>query len=263
MTRYPASVRARVLLRSFLIQGSWNYETLIGPGFAFTLLPALRYLHKQRGESGVPQAGGPDGATGETLEQAVARHVELFNSHPYFATVAVGAVAKMEADGTPPAIIERFKLALRGSLGSLGDRLVWSAWRPMTAIIGVVLFLAGAPWWAAVASFLIVYNSLHFAVRYLGLRMGARSGLDLGGVLREAPIQPVAERASQIACALIGLAVVLAVSVTENNPGRLAMAVVAVALGLALGSRTRKILTGLLWAAVAFALLLGLLGYGA
>ena len=34
-----------VLLRAFAVQGSWNYETLLGTGFGFVILPALRRLH--------------------------------------------------------------------------------------------------------------------------------------------------------------------------------------------------------------------------
>ena len=35
MTRLPRLVALRVLLRSLTVQGSWNYETLIGTGFAY------------------------------------------------------------------------------------------------------------------------------------------------------------------------------------------------------------------------------------
>ena len=41
MRVFPLSVSSRVLLRSLLVQGSWNYETLIGTGFAFTIVPVL------------------------------------------------------------------------------------------------------------------------------------------------------------------------------------------------------------------------------
>ncbi len=248
MNRYPLSVRANVFLRSFAIQGSWNYETLIGTGFAFTLLPALRHLYGDRGEA---------------LDQAVARHVGLFNSHPYFASVAIGAVAKLEGDGVEPAVIDRFKLALRGSLGSLGDRLIWSAWRPMTAMIGIVLLLAGAAWWLAAACFLVLYNALHFAVRYLGVRVGSETGLELGSVLREAPIQPLVERASQIACALIGLAIVLAAAPEATEPGEAVAALIAVAIGVSLAIHTRRVLIIALGTTTIVALLLGLSGNGA
>ena len=38
-----------------------------------------------------------------------------------------GALARAELDGEPPARIERFRTALCGPLGSVGDRLVWAA----------------------------------------------------------------------------------------------------------------------------------------
>jgi PTS system mannose-specific IID component len=86
-------VRLRVLLRSFAIQGSWNYRTLLGTGFGFALLPALRAIY----------AGRPD-----ALQEAVRRHTTLFNCHPYLAGVALGAVARLEDEGTPPETVERF-----------------------------------------------------------------------------------------------------------------------------------------------------------
>src|SRR5690606_26959848 len=41
MTDLPAATRAAMLARSFAIQGSWNFRSLIGTGFCFVLLPAL------------------------------------------------------------------------------------------------------------------------------------------------------------------------------------------------------------------------------
>jgi PTS system mannose-specific IID component len=248
MTSVPPSVRARVLARSFAVQGSWNYETLIGSGFAFTLLPALRFLY---------------GATGERLEEAVSRHAELFNSHPYLATVAAGAVARLEAEAADPVVIDRFKMALRGPLGAMGDRLVWTTWRPMTLLVGMVLYLAGITWWMAVLAFLASYNALHLAVRVFGLRIGFTSGLEVGRVLREAPLQPVIERASQVACVLIGLAVVLAAGPVVHDPGSLAVLVLAAGLGIALGLRSRRIIFLLVLGITIVSIGLGFVGNGA
>src|SRR5690606_32454688 len=66
----------------FAIQGSWNYRTLIGTGFAFALLPLLRSRYR----------GDP-----ARLRESLERHASLFNSHPYLAPVALGAVAQLEA----------------------------------------------------------------------------------------------------------------------------------------------------------------------
>ena len=89
---------ASIFARTFLIQGSWNYHTMLGTGFAWALLPALRRLH----------ADDPAG-----LEAAAARHVEHFNAHPYLAGVALGAVVRLETDGEQPETVSRFKTAVR------------------------------------------------------------------------------------------------------------------------------------------------------
>jgi mannose PTS system EIID component len=237
-----------MLLRSFTVQGSWNYETLIGAGFAYTLLPALRYIH---------------GSNGANLDEAVLRHADLFNSHPYLATVAIGAVSRLEAERIDPAVVQRFKTALRGSLGSLGDRLVWTAWRPMAVLLGLCLLLAGAVWWVAVAVFLVVYNLLHVPLRILGLQMGAAAGLDVGRVLRDAPLQAVIEWSSRAACFLVGMTVVFAAAPAADAlvPGAVTLG--AILLGSQLGIRTRRVLVAALAGLAALALALGTIGHGA
>jgi mannose PTS system EIID component len=163
----------RVFLRSFAIQGSWNYRTLQGSGFAFALMPLLRWVHRD------------DDAA---LQKAVRRHAMVFNAHPYLAGVALGAVARLEAEGEDPALIERFKNALRGSLGALGDRIVWAGWRPACVLLGVVVLLATHSPAAAVLSFLLVYNLGHLALRWWGLQIGLEYGLQVGERLRRAPL---------------------------------------------------------------------------
>jgi PTS system mannose-specific IID component len=224
LTALTRGVRRALLLRSFAVQGSWNYQTLIGTGFAFVLLPVLRRVY--RGDE-------------DALYAAVARHAELFNSHPYLATVAAGAVARLEDEGAPPETVRRFKTALRGSLGSIGDRLVWQAWRPACALLAITLILLGAPWWAAVAAFLLVYNALHLWLRVWGLHVGLRDGLAVGRALRDAPFQRLGERASDAGAFLAGMAGVLAVGDASRGPAEYALGAAALAAGLWLGLRIR------------------------
>mgnify|MGYP001818432523 CR=1 FL=1 len=68
--------------RSFLVQGSWNYRTMLGSGFAFALIPALRTIFRD----------DPEG-----LDASLNRHLELFNAHPYIYNVAMGSVLRLEA----------------------------------------------------------------------------------------------------------------------------------------------------------------------
>lgn len=222
----PPRVRREMLARSFLVQGSWNYRTLIGTGMAFILAPALRHLY----------AGDP-----RALRAAVGRHAELFNAHPYLAGMAAGALARLEADGVAPETVARFKNAVRGSLGSLGDRMVWLIWRPACALLMVALVLAGLPWWVGVLAFLGVYNVLHLWMRVRGLRMGLDQGLQVARAIRELPFERVAERAADVGAVLAGLAAVLALGwggAAFRTP-LLLVGPVALAAGIVLGPRIR------------------------
>ncbi|WP_420129977.1 PTS system mannose/fructose/sorbose family transporter subunit IID [Longimicrobium sp.] len=243
MTPLPRSVRRAMLLRSLAVQGSWNYQTLIGTGMAFVLAPALRHVY----------ADDP-----AKLREALARHAALFNAHPYLAGVAAGALARLEADGVPPELIDRFKSAVRGSLGSMGDRLVWLTWRPACALLMVALLLAGAGWWIAVLAFLIAYNALHLWMRVWGLNAGWRDGLQVARALREAPFERLGDRAGDAGAVLSGFAAVLAIG-WGGEPGipYAAVGALALAAGIMLGPRVRWVaavaLTAILVAGVALA----------
>src|SRR5947208_9605690 len=143
VTSAPRPPLGRSLLRLFTVQGSWNYERLQGIGVGVAEEPLLRDL----------QAAG----NGAAYRAAVARGAHFFNAHPYLCGLAVGAAARAEHEGATPNQVERLRSALCGPLGSLGDRLVWAGWLPVTsglALIGVALGLG----MDAVLGFLIVYN---------------------------------------------------------------------------------------------------------
>ncbi|MEX2467188.1 MAG: PTS system mannose/fructose/sorbose family transporter subunit IID [Gemmatimonadota bacterium] len=158
-------------LRSFLIQSSWNYRTMIGTGFGLAMLPGLRRIF-----SGRP----------EEFEAAVERHVEHFNAHPYLASVALGASLRLEADGVTPETVRRFKTAVRGPLGGLGDALVWATWLPVVSMIAVASYWLGLPGPWAAALFLMLYNTGHIGLRIWGFWAGLEAGRDVAGKLAAA-----------------------------------------------------------------------------
>ena len=195
-------MRVSTFLRSFAIQGSWNYRSMIGGGFAFSLLPVLRLLFQ-----------------GDRLEEALARHCEHFNSHPYLAGLAIGATARLEADGADPELLRRFKTAIKGPLGALGDGLVWAAWLPTTALLGLVAYFVGLPPWACVLLFLVPYNLGHIGLRAWGFRAGLRWGHEVGRVLREAALGPLTEQLHRVGTILLGvLAGLLGVAGFRGGP---------------------------------------------
>src|SRR2546430_2311533 len=190
--RRPAFGRS--LLRLFTVQGSWNYERMQGVGMGVAEEPLLRDLRV---------AGN-----GAVYRAAVARGAHFFNAHPYLCGLAVGAAARAEHEGATPDQIERLRSALCGPLGSLGDRLVWAGWLPVTsglALIGVALGLG----MDAVFGFLVVYNVGHVALRWWALRAGWTHGVRVAVALHQPFLQRAAAWSGPAMALVIGAALPL------------------------------------------------------
>jgi PTS system mannose-specific IID component len=159
----------RVFARLFAVQGSYNYEAMIGNGIAFAAEPALRHL--------------PGGRGGDAYRAAIARHSRYFNAHPYLAAVAVGALVRAELDGENPELVERFRTACCGPLGAAGDRLVWAGWLPFCSALALLAYGLGASAAGVLLVFVGTYNVGHVALRAWGLRAGYSQGLKVAEAL--------------------------------------------------------------------------------
>lgn len=248
MSGLPARARWASFLRSFAIQGSWNYRTMLGGGFAFALLPVLRRLFPDEAE----------------LREAVRRHAQHFNAHPYLSGIALGATARLEEEGEDPELIRRFKMAVRGPLGGVGDRLFWSGWLPVSALLGLLAALTPAPPWVAVAIFLVVYNTGHLGFRIWGYRVGYAEGRQVAERLRHAGLAHRAEgvlsTGTLLLGALTGLLAVRALTGGAFDPSSLtwlAGAVAAFAAGAGLGQAVWRPAVYLLMSGLAAVLVLG------
>jgi PTS system mannose-specific IID component len=195
--------------RLFAVQGAWNYETLMGNGIAFCMEPLLRPLPRERYRS------------------ALARHARYFNGHPYLMGVAVGALARAELDGESPERIERFRTALCGPLGSVGDQLVWAGWLPVCSLIALGAFAVGAGAFTTVALFLVVYNVGHVALRAWGLRVGLTRGMRVAPALATPILRQGPAILARTAAILAGIVLPLALK-RVIGPGRVLAGAVAV-----------------------------------
>jgi mannose PTS system EIID component len=210
-----------VFSRLFAIQASWNYETLMGTGLGFCLEPVLRYL--------------PGGTGGAHYREAVARESRYFNAHPYLAAVAVGALARSELDGAPWKRIERFRTALCGPLGSIGDRLVWAGWLPVCSLVALTAYGLGAGPITVLATFLGLYNAGHIGLRIWGLRAGWTNGLDVAGALRGVVFRSGPVALAQAGALVAGAALPLALA-RVIGPGHSAGPITAVLIAALVGS---------------------------
>jgi mannose PTS system EIID component len=210
-----------VFSRLLAIQGSWNYETLIGNGVGFCVEPALRSL--------------PGGVHGPAFKAAMAREATYFNAHPYLAAIAVGALARAELSGVPPERIERFRIALCGPLGSVGDQLVWAGWLPFCSLIALIVFGLGARPLSVVLVFLLLYNAGHLALRAWGLHVGWTRGLGVASALAHPVLRRGPAHVARAAAAAAGVAIPLtAAQVVDGGHALLALVLGAAAVAAVL-----------------------------
>lgn len=220
MTRPRRSDRLAAWLRSFSIHGTWNHRILLGAGLAYALLPVLRRVH----------AGDP-----VAMREALERHLRTFNAHPYLASAAVGALARLESERADAATLERFRDALGGPLGSLGDRLVWAAWRPFCVLAAAIAYLAGLPPFWSVIGFLAVYNAGHVALRGWGFLKGWNAGRGLGRELRMAPLEVGVRILKPLNVVLVGAATAAVALAAAPGSSGAVPAVALLAAGIVAG----------------------------
>jgi mannose PTS system EIID component len=217
-TAIPASIRVSMLLRLLAIQGAWNFETLVGNGIGFCVEPALRLL--------------PGGTRGDAYREALARQSQYFNAHPYLAAIAVGALARAELESVPPAKIERFRTALCGPLGSVGDRLVWASWLPACSLAALAAFGLGFGAIPTLTLFLVTYNAGHLAIRYWGLRTGLERGLDIAGSLGNPVLRRGPQYIGRAGALLAGVALPVTVArITGGGPTQITIVLLSAAAG--------------------------------
>lgn len=252
MTELDLSTRMGMYSRLFAMQASWNYELLMGVGIGFCVEPALRAL--------------PEGRGGTPYREALARECRYFNAHPYLASVAVGALARAELDRAPGDKIERFRTALCGPLGSVGDRLVWAGWLPVCSVLALVAFGLGARPLVVVGLFLLVYNVGHFALRGWGLTAGWKYGMGVAKALATPVFRDGPRVLARLGALLAGIALPVTVArITQwgvgGIPGRwsaasvLAITVVGSALLVRMHGRAEgwRVALGVLTALTLFA----------
>jgi len=147
--------------RSFLIQSSWSFERMQSLGFFYSIVPAIRAIHK----------------TEDKFKEACRRHLEFFNTNPYMAPAIIGATIRLEEDGASDDDIKGLKSALMGAYGALGDSLFWSSLRPLAAVSAVIFALLGFVW--APVVFLVIFNLPHIFIRGYGMIMGYKMGIGI------------------------------------------------------------------------------------
>ncbi len=178
-------------LRLLAVQGTWNYERLLGVGMGYAAEPLLEDL----------KTVDPVRHT-----EAVVRSAEFFNCNPNLAGLALGATARAEYDGVPGAQIARLRTALCSPLGALGDQLFWAGLIPLLLGAAMIAIVLGAAWWA-VLGFLVLYNLSRVVTGIWALRAGLEAGMGVGAAIGQSWIGKAIERVGPAAGFGVGVAV--------------------------------------------------------
>ena len=198
-------IRRSVMWRSMFLQGSWNYERMQNGGWAYSLIPALKKLYP----------------SGEEAKEALKRHLEFFNTHPYVAAPIIGVTLALEeerANGADidDAAIQGVKVGMMGPLAGIGDPVFWFTVRPIVGAIAASLAVGGSI--IAPLFFFIVWNAIRIAFLWYTQEFGYKSGSaitkDLGGGL----LQTVTKGASILGMFVLGVLIQRWVTINFNGP---------------------------------------------
>lgn len=187
----PSDVRG-VFIRSNLFQGSWNFERMQALGFCFSMVPVIRRLYPQNNDD---------------RKQAIKRHLEFFNTHPYVAAPVLGVTMAMEeqrANGAPidDGAINSLKVGLMGPLAGVGDPIFWGTVRPVFAALGAGIAMSGSL--LGPLLFFVLFNLVRLLTRYHGVAYGYRKGVKIVNDMGGGVLQKMTEGASILGLFIMG-----------------------------------------------------------
>ncbi|PHM69442.1 PTS mannose transporter subunit IID [Xenorhabdus kozodoii] len=187
----PSDIRG-VFLRSNLFQGSWNFERMQALGFCFSMVPAIRRLYPENTDE---------------RKQAIKRHLEFFNTHPYVAAPILGVTMAMEeqrANGADidDGAINGIKVGLMGPLAGVGDPIFWGTVRPVFAALGAGIAMGGSIMGPIL--FFILFNLVRLLTRYYGVAYGYKKGMDIVKDMGGGFLQKMTEGASILGLFVMG-----------------------------------------------------------
>jgi PTS system mannose-specific IID component len=209
---------AHCFWRTFFLQVVWNFERYLSYGVTFVLMPVLKKIYPSR----------------EERSQALTRHMEYFNTHPYMASFVLGAILRMEEEKQQQPKnkqkqkedeISALKVGMMGPIAAMGDNLFWATIRPYCGLIAVTLVLSHAfqikgQYWIIPLLFLAVYNIAHVGIRLKGFIQGYRQSDQVVLALRKYGFQEAIRGLRMASILLLGVLIVFVnLSVLEKEVG--------------------------------------------
>lgn len=187
----PSDIRS-VFLRSNLFQGSWNFERMQALGFCFSMVPVIRRFYPENNDA---------------RRQAIKRHLEFFNTHPYMAAPVLGVTIAMEeqrANGKAidDGVINGIKVGLMGPLAGVGDPIFWGTMRPIFAALGAGIAISGNL--LGPLLFFFLFNISRMLTLYYGISYGYHKGVNIANDMGGGFLQKLSEGASILGLFVMG-----------------------------------------------------------
>ncbi|MBS9782125.1 MAG: PTS system mannose/fructose/sorbose family transporter subunit IID [Gammaproteobacteria bacterium] len=176
---------SKMAWRSLFLQASFNYERMQANGWLYTILPALRKIHKNE----------------EDLKKSMAMHLEFFNTHPFLVTFISGLVLAMEESKERISTIRAIKVSTMGPGGGIGDAVFWLTLLSICGGVGVSFSLNGS--WLGPIFFLVAFNLVHFGLRFGLAKYGYKMGVSAIANLKE-QTKKLSHAASIVGLTVIG-----------------------------------------------------------
>lgn len=182
--------------RSFFSMTTINYERYCSLGFCYAMIPALKKLYPDQ----------------EAFIEALKRHNEFFNCHPYTGNAVLGVTLALEeqrAMGKPitAEAISSAKAALMGPLSGIGDSIFKASFMTTFAAIAAGLALDGNA--ISPIVFIVPNVALNLISRWYFITYGHKLGTQLVSKMRSSNlIERFVEGAT-----VVGMMVVAAMTV--------------------------------------------------
>lgn len=183
--------------RSFFSMSTINYERYCSLGFCYAMIPALKKLYPNEND----------------FKEALKRHNEFFNCHPYTGNAVLGVTLALEeqrAMGKQITVeaISSTKAALMGPLSGVGDSIFKASFMTIFAAIAAGLALDGNA--IAPIVFIVPNVALNVLSRWYFIKYGHKLGTQLVSTMKNSDlIDRFVEGAT-----IVGMMVVAAMTVS-------------------------------------------------
>lgn len=184
-------------IRSFFSMTTINYERYCSLGFCYAMIPALKKLYPNQAD----------------FKEALKRHNEFFNCHPYTGNAVLGVTLALEEQramgkSITAEAISSTKAALMGPLSGIGDSIFKASFMTTFAAIAAGLALDGNA--IAPVVFIVPNVALNLLSRWYFIKYGHKLGTQLVNKMRSSDlIERFVEGAT-----IVGMMVVAAMTVS-------------------------------------------------